>query len=177
MTIHPLGDGSVGRRDGGALFDLGFAEIRIVITGNDTSGAFAMTQQALQSRALAGPLHRHANESGFIFVLDGTIGAELEGDTVRADPGDTVFVPQGARHTFWNQTDLRAEVLEIFTPAGLERWFGELAEIVASGTFDLQTIVESGRRFGTDLDLESIEGLMDKHGLVFPGSGPPPAGQ
>ncbi len=68
------------------------------------------------------------------FVRQGVIGAEVGGGTVRADQGDTVFVPQQTSHTFWNETDSRTEVLEIFTPAGLERWFGDLAEIVASGS-------------------------------------------
>jgi oxalate decarboxylase/phosphoglucose isomerase-like protein (cupin superfamily) len=93
----------------------------------------------------------------------------VDGDVVRAEPGDTVLVPRNVNHTFWNESNSRAEVLEIFTPAGLERWFGELAEIVASGSFDLDTIVESGRRFGTDLDLESIQPLIERYNLVFPG--------
>ncbi|MHB8594506.1 MAG: cupin domain-containing protein [Acidimicrobiales bacterium] len=101
--------------------------------------------------------------------LEGVIGAEVDGRVVRAEPGDSVLVPRDADHTFWNETDSRADVLELFTPAGLERWFGELAEIVAAGSFDLDTIVESGRRFGTELDLESIQPLVDRHHLVFPG--------
>lgn len=72
-----------------------------------------------------------------------------------------------ARHAFWNETDARAEVLEVFTPAGLEKWFGELAEIVASDSIDLNDIVESGRRFGTELDIESIQPMMEVHGLRF----------
>jgi mannose-6-phosphate isomerase-like protein (cupin superfamily) len=166
--MHPIGGSHVRRGTEGALFALRVAEVRIVISGDDTDGAFAMSQQSLQPRALAGSFHRHADESGFIFVLQGVIGAEVGGGTVRADQGDTVFVPQQTSYTFWNETDSRAEVLEIFTPAGLERWFGELAEIVASGEFDLNTIVESGRRFGTDLDLDSIQSLIDNHHLVFP---------
>ena len=168
MTMHPFVGSLIRRASEGALFDLGFAEVRIVIGGEDSNGAFAMSQQALQPRALAGPLHRHANESGFIYVLEGNIGAEVNGGIIKADPGDTVFVPRDASHTFWNETDSRAEVLEVFTPAGLERWFRELSEIVASGEFDLHTIVESGRRFGTDLDLGSIQALIDKHHVVFP---------
>jgi oxalate decarboxylase/phosphoglucose isomerase-like protein (cupin superfamily) len=97
-----------------------------------------------------------------------SIGAQLDDEVVRAHKGDTVFVPKDAHHTFWNETDAASEVLEIFTPAGLERWFGELAEIVASASFDLNDIVESARRFGTELDLESIQPLMNAHGLRFP---------
>jgi quercetin dioxygenase-like cupin family protein len=168
MTINPKRSGAVRERTEGTLFDLGFAEVRIVLSGEDTGGVFAMSQQALQPRALAGPLHRHANEAGFIYVLDGTIGAQLEREVVLADPGDTVFVPRDASHTFWNETETQAEVLEIFTPAGLEGWFRELSEIVSSGSFDIQTIVESGLRFGTTLDLDSIQPLIDHHHLQFP---------
>jgi quercetin dioxygenase-like cupin family protein len=168
MTIHPEGSGTIRARGEGNLFDLGFAEIRIVLSGEDTGGTFAMSQQALQPRALAGPLHRHANEAGFIYILDGTIGAQIDGEDVVAAPGDTVFIPRDASHTFWNATEARAEVLEIFTPAGLERWFRDLAEIVSSGSFDLDTIVESGLRFGTTLDLDSIQPLIDDHHLQFP---------
>lgn len=168
MTMHPLDNDPVRKRSDGTLFDLGFAELRIVISGEDCNDAFAISQQALPPWALAGPLHRHANESGFIFILDGMIGAEVDGGVVRVEPGDTVLVPRNVNHTFWNESDSRAEVLEIFTPAGLERWFGELAEIVASGSFDLDTIVEGGRRFGTDLDLESIQPLIERYNLVFP---------
>jgi quercetin dioxygenase-like cupin family protein len=150
------------------LFDLGFAEIRIVLSGKDTGGTFAMSQQALQPRALAGPLHRHANEAGFIYVVAGIVGAQVDDAVVRAEPGATVIVPLGASHTFWNETDTRSEVLEIFTPAGLEGWFRELAEIVSSEAFDLDAIVESGRRFGTELDFDSIQPLLDSHNLQFP---------
>lgn len=171
MTIEPEFSSQVRRHSEGGIFNLGFAEVRIVLCGADTGGAMAISQQTLQPRALAGPLHTHANETGFIYVLDGTIGAQLGDDTVRADPGDTLFVPKSMRHTFWNETDVRAEVLEIFTPAGLENWFHELAEIVSSDSFDLDTIVESGLRFGTVLDLESMQTLMDEHALVFPTPG------
>ena len=127
-----------------------------------------MSQQTLQPRALAGPLHRHANEAGFIHVLAGTIGAQVDSILVRADPGATVIVPRGVSHTFWNETNSKAEVLELFAPAGLEGWFRELAKIVSSASFDLDSIVESGRKFGTELDLDSIQPLMDAHKLKFP---------
>jgi quercetin dioxygenase-like cupin family protein len=167
VTLDPAGSASVRRVHEGGLFALGFADVRIVLGGRDTGEAFAMSQQSLNPRALAGPLHRHTKEAGFIYVIDGTIGARLDSEVVRADPGDTVFVQRGMSHTFWNETNAQAEVLEIFTPAGLEDWFHELAEIVASDSFDLDTIVESARRFGTELDLGSIQDLIEAHDLTF----------
>jgi len=109
------------------------------------------------------------NEDGFIYVVQGQIGAQIGERVVHADEGATVIVPKGTRHTFWNATDAPADVLELFTPAGLEGWFLELAEIVASGSFDVADITESGRRFGTELDLDSLEPLLSTHGLLLPG--------
>ena len=151
------------------LFDLGLSQVRLIVTGDDTAGAFAVAEQPLPPRALAGPLHRHANEEGFIYVVSGRIGAQVDGDIVRAEQGATILVPRGITHTFWNDTDTPAKVLEMFTPAGLEGWFRELAEIAATGTFDMDDIVNSGRRYGTELDLDSLQPLLDSHGLVLPG--------
>jgi hypothetical protein len=62
-----------------------------------------------------------------------------------------------------------AEVLELFTPSGLEGWFLELAEIVTSGAFDIADVLESGRHFGTELELDSLQPLLATHGLQLPG--------
>ena len=166
-----VGDGAglVRGPDDGHLLGLGLTQVRLVLTGEDTGGAFAVSQQPLQPRALAGPLHRHANEEGFIYVVRGRIGAQLDERVVYADEGATVMIPKGLRHTFWNPTDSPSEVLEMFTPAGLEGWFLELADIVASGTFEIADIVASGRRFGTELELDSLEPLLSTHGLLLPG--------
>jgi quercetin dioxygenase-like cupin family protein len=166
-----VGDGTslVRGPDDGHLLGLGFTQVRLVLTGKDTGGAFAVSQQPLQPRTLAGPLHRHTHEDGFIYVMRGRIGAQLDERVVYADEGATIMVPKGLRHTFWNPTDTPSEVLELFTPAGLEGWFIELAEIVASGSFDIADIVESGRRFGTEFDLDSLEPLLSAHALLLPG--------
>jgi hypothetical protein len=38
----------------------------------------------------------------------------------------------------------------------------------SAASSDLNDIAESGRGFGTELDIESIQPLMDAHGLRFP---------
>jgi quercetin dioxygenase-like cupin family protein len=153
----------------GQVLGLGFTRVRLVLTGADTGGAFTLSEQPLEPRALAGPLHRHAHEDGFIYVVSGHIGAHVDGQVVGCDPGSTVLVPRGAIHTFWNPTDVPAKVLELFTPAGLEGWFLELAEIVRSEPVSLTDIVESGRRFGTELDLDSVVPLLTSFDLRLPG--------
>jgi quercetin dioxygenase-like cupin family protein len=153
----------------GHLLGLGFTQVRLVLTGEDTAGAFAVSEQPLPPRALAGPLHRHANEEGFIHVVSGSVGAQVDDQVLHTTAGGTVLVPRGVRHTFWNDADEPARVLELFTPAGLEGWFLELAEIVGSGSFSIEDIVESGRRYGTEMELDTLDALLVAHNLQLPG--------
>jgi mannose-6-phosphate isomerase-like protein (cupin superfamily) len=154
--------------DDGASLDFGFSSLRILLRSEDTAGAFALTEQPLDPRALAGPLHVHAKETGFFYVLEGTIAVQVGADVVSAGPRTTVSVPRGVRHTFWNPGDAPARVLEFFTPGGFERWFEELAAVLADDTPDIGAIVESARRFGTEMDFDSLPDLMERHGLDFP---------
>jgi mannose-6-phosphate isomerase-like protein (cupin superfamily) len=153
----------------GARFDVGYTRLRVLLSAEDTNGAFAVTEQPLEALALAGPLHSHANEDGFIFVLSGCLGAQVDQTTVEIGHGGLVCVPRGVKHTFWNPTASEAVALELFAPAGLERWFAELAELVAEDVPDVDAIVASARRHGTELYLDSLPDLLGKHGLHLPG--------
>ena len=165
MSIH---DGIVLGPDDGDSLDFGFSSLRILLRAEDTGGAFGLTEQALQAGTLAGPLHVHANEIGFFYVLEGQIGVQVGERVVTAGTGSTVSVPAAVRHTFWNPGDILARVLEFFAPGGFERWFEELAGFMSGDVPDLDAIVESARRFGTEMDFESLPQLMERHGLHFP---------
>jgi mannose-6-phosphate isomerase-like protein (cupin superfamily) len=153
----------------GAVLDVGYTRLRLLLSAEDTSGAFALTEQPLEAQALAGPLHTHANEDGFIYVVSGRLGAQVDENTVEVGPRGVVLIPRGVKHTFWNPTATEAVALEFFAPAGLERWFAELAELVTGATPDIDAIVASARRHGTELDLDSLPDLIGKHGLRLPG--------
>jgi mannose-6-phosphate isomerase-like protein (cupin superfamily) len=153
----------------GAVLDVGYTRLRLVLSADDTNGAFALTEQPLEAQALAGPLHTHANEDGFIYVLSGRLGAQVDEVTVEVGRCGVVLIPRGVKHTFWNPTATEAVALEFFAPAGLERWFAELAELVKEATPDIDAIVASARRHGTELYLDSLPDLLGEHGLHLPG--------
>src|ERR1700737_2266308 len=107
----------------GPVLDVGYTRLRVLLSAEDTDGAFALTEQPLEAWALAGPLHTHANEDGFIFVLSGRLGAQVDDMTVEVGEGAVVLVPRGAKHTFWNPTAVGGVALEFFPPAGRAPWF------------------------------------------------------
>jgi mannose-6-phosphate isomerase-like protein (cupin superfamily) len=65
------------------------------LSGDDTVGSFALTEQTLEAGALAGPLQTHAHEDGFIYVLTGRVGAQVADDTVEFGPGAVILVSSG----------------------------------------------------------------------------------
>jgi quercetin dioxygenase-like cupin family protein len=74
------------------------------------------------------PLHVHAHEDEFIYVLEGDVLFRMEEDTRAASTGAFVYIPRGLRHTWRNIGDRPARLLIGFTPSGMERFFERMAE-------------------------------------------------
>jgi hypothetical protein len=68
-----------------------------------------------------------------------------------ATAGATVFVPPRLAHSFANRTDRPAKFVLIMSPPGHDRYFYELAEILATdGPPDSDKIAELRRRYDTE---------------------------
>ena len=155
----------------GRNVDLGGLGIRFMVDGGESGGGFSLVEHPLAPRALAAPLHRHANEDEYSYVLEGRMGADLGGEILTAEPGDLVFKPRNQWHSFWNAGDDPARILEIISPAGFEQYFAELGDLVESGQpLGPDTVAPIAERYGLELDFASIPSLVERHGLTFPGA-------
>jgi quercetin dioxygenase-like cupin family protein len=63
-------------------------------------------------------LHRHPNAEQIMYVLEGSCLALSEGEPVRLNEGDAVFIAQGEWHGVRNYTDQSAVTLVIYAGAG-----------------------------------------------------------
>ena len=151
----------------GELLEMGGFGVRFMLSGEDTGGGFSIVEHPLAPRVLAAPLHRHANEDEYSFVLEGRMGAQLGDDVVEAGPGELVCKPRGQWHSFWNAGDVPARLLEIISPAGFEGYFAGLGEILAAGGPDPEKVGELMERYALEVDRESIPRLCEEHGLRF----------
>jgi quercetin dioxygenase-like cupin family protein len=158
----------LGPRDGKTGF-LGTIGVRFMIDGDEAHGGFSLVEHPMAPRALAAPLHRHTREDEYSYVLEGRVGALLGDEVLIASPGDLVFKPRNQWHTFWNAGDEPARILEIISPAGFERFFGELVELGGVIKAPPQILAEICARYGLDLDPGSVPGLVDRFGVRFPG--------
>jgi mannose-6-phosphate isomerase-like protein (cupin superfamily) len=155
----------VGPSDGKAG-ELGAIGVRFMAWAEETGGGFSLVEHPMPPRALAAPLHRHANEDEYSYVLEGRMGADLGGEVVHAEAGDLVFKPRGQWHAFWNAGDEPCRILEIISPGGFERYFEELVDLGARPT--PEAVSEIAARYGLEFDMASISVLCKRHGLRFP---------
>jgi mannose-6-phosphate isomerase-like protein (cupin superfamily) len=152
----------------GRLAQLGPMGVRFLVDGAEAGGGFSLVEHPLAPRGLAGPLHRHANEDEYSFVLEGRIGAQLGEETVYGEPGDLIVKPRGQWHTFWNAGDEPARILEVIAPGGFEGYFERVGELLASGGLpDPAEIHAIAAEYGLELDPASIPRLCEDHGLAF----------
>lgn len=135
---------------------------RFMLDGADTDERFALVQHLFAPRALAAPMHRHHHEDEWSYVLEGRIGAVIEGREVEVGPGDLLFKPRGQWHTFWNAGDEPATVLELISPAGLEQVFRAMAEDASP-----EVIEVLAARHGCDVDMEATGPVLERHRLTF----------
>jgi quercetin dioxygenase-like cupin family protein len=158
----------VGPRDGKAGF-LGSIGVRFMINGEEADGRFSLVEHPMSARALAAPLHRHNREDEYSYVLEGRVGALLGDEVLVGGPGDLIFKPRKQWHTFWNAGDEPARILEIISPAGFERFFEELVDLGGVTQAEPQILAELCGRYELEMDPESVPGLIERFGLVFPG--------
>jgi mannose-6-phosphate isomerase-like protein (cupin superfamily) len=151
--------------DDGKAVDFGSFGVRFMIWSEESGGGFSFVEHPIPPRTLAAPLHCHANEDEFSYVLEGRMGALLGDEVVYAEKGDLVFKPRNQWHTFWNAGDGPLRILEIISPGGFEHVFDEMADDPESMTGEAGLALDA--RYGIETDYESVERLCEEHGLAF----------
>src|SRR4051794_9788468 len=93
-TVRPKGDEMqataaklMGPSDGKAGF-LGSIGVRFMLDGPESGQRFSLVEHPMSARVLAAPLHRHAREDEYSYVLEGRVGALLGDELLVGGPGD-----------------------------------------------------------------------------------------
>ncbi|BAY46621.1 cupin 2 domain-containing protein [Scytonema sp. HK-05] len=99
-----------------------------VAVGEDTGGAYSLTEVVLQPQSMT-PLHINEEDEAH-YILDGEIEYQLDKQTIVATPGTFVQLPKGHSHGFKNIGSKPAKMLMLITPAGPEQFFAEVGQPV-----------------------------------------------
>ena len=142
---------------------LGGMGVVFKVSGADTGGAFAVVEHPIEPGRLVLP-HVHLHEDEYSYILEGTIGARVGDHEVVGGPGSYVIKPRGLMHTFWNAGPGPARLLEVISPAGFEKYFGELAEAGDPGRRQ-----ELAAKYGVTYSSDWVAGLISRYNLKLLG--------
>ncbi len=109
-------------------------------THASTDGQYGLYRVDMPSGSPGPAVHFHRTISESFFVMSGRV-ALFDGECWRTGrPGDFMFAPPGALHSFRNVADETSSMLMIFAPgaAGREQYFSEMTEMVLRGGDELR---------------------------------------
>jgi quercetin dioxygenase-like cupin family protein len=153
----------------GQLVWLGGLGIQFKFDGTNTQDAFSIVEHPLEPGAFAPP-HTHSREDEFSYVLEGTVGVKLGDQEFLVARGSYIAKPRGIPHAFWNPGPEPARLLEIIAPAGFERYFMQMADLVSKNVSpDNEAIEKLASEYGLKYHMEQAPALATKYGLKVPG--------
>jgi len=120
-------------REARTLWVLG-ARVRLLVGGEDTSGAYSMVEVYLPPVAADVPKHLHEDCEALLHMLEGGLKVLIDEQWSILRPGDTLIVPRGTPHTFSNPFLTPCRFLTQYTPAGFEQFFAD-AGVAATDMF------------------------------------------
>src|SRR5262245_11820580 len=109
---------------------------KFIKTAADTDGELLQIEMVIAAGggAKSVPPHIHPKQEERFYIKTGEIKFLLDGKEFVAGPGETVIIPAGAVHTWWNATSQQATYLLEFAPAGqMEILFENLCAAAQAG--------------------------------------------
>jgi quercetin dioxygenase-like cupin family protein len=112
----------------------------------DTGGAFFMFEDVM-AQGKCTPLHRHPEADETVYILEGEIVVNVDGEENRVGAGGMMFTPKGVAHAFVVVSD-RARLLTLQTPGIGQAFYYDASEPASddtSETVDFARIQASAR--------------------------------
>jgi mannose-6-phosphate isomerase-like protein (cupin superfamily) len=104
----------------------------VLVSTADTAGRYTLIDMLIPDGG-GPPPHRHDFDEMF-HVLDGAIEVTVRGETVSVSVGQTANIPANAPHSFHNRSGETVRLLCLASPGGLDEYFAEFGDPVASRT-------------------------------------------
>jgi quercetin dioxygenase-like cupin family protein len=100
-------------------------------TAAETGGVFFLLEDQMV-RGKRTPLHLHPNQDEALYILEGEILVDVEGEQRRVGTGGLFFAPRGVPHAFMVVSET-ARVLSLMTPGAGETFYRDAGEPVGPG--------------------------------------------
>jgi mannose-6-phosphate isomerase-like protein (cupin superfamily) len=86
-------------------------------TSRETGGEYVLVECTVQANGFVAAAHVHPYQSERFEIESGTIAFKVDGKEIVAGPGETVVVPAGSSHKFWNAGETEAVFVTEVRPA------------------------------------------------------------
>jgi len=86
-------------------------------TSRETNGEYVLVECTVQPSGFVASAHMHPYQNERFEIEEGTVGFKLDGKEIVAGPGETVIVPPGSSHKFWNAGETEAKFVCEVRPA------------------------------------------------------------
>jgi quercetin dioxygenase-like cupin family protein len=117
------------------------------LTGEQAGGSCYLFESTFEP-GVGNRLHVHRDEDEIGYVLEGALEVRVEGEAKVLEAGGLARLPKGIPHAIRNPLTTSSRYLFIAVPAGLDRWFDEVARARADGTLDDARSEQLAREFG-----------------------------
>jgi quercetin dioxygenase-like cupin family protein len=125
----------------------GGVRTEVHLIARDTGGAFCLfLDEPPYGWSL--PAHRHANEAETIHIVDGEFEMTIDGASQRLVAGSTIHIPKGVFHSGANVGDAAGRRLVVFSPAGMERFIGQVGSQSPDEGLDQAAVLREAIRHG-----------------------------
>jgi quercetin dioxygenase-like cupin family protein len=103
-------------------------------TSNETGGEYCLVECTVQPTGFVAAAHVHPYQTERFEIERGTVAFKLDGKEIIAEAGDTVVVPAGSSHKFWNAGETEAVFVTEVRPAlQFERLLETMFALAADG--------------------------------------------
>lgn len=120
--------------------------LKFIATGRETDGKYFLSRTIVPGGDSGPPLHTHSEEDEGFFVLSGKLNFIVNGIEIELNQGEFLNIEKGEKHTWKNDSHEHAELLVVFSPAGIENMFIDLDR-------DMSKIKEIGEVYGTEFEV------------------------
>ena len=144
------------------------------IRSSQTNGQYCCTEETLPPKTLGVHLHKHDKLDEIMRVLEGTVHVLVGEEVFEINAGEWHLRPHGIPHTYWNQTDKPAKLIDMFLNQDFDNFLDELLRISAklkseklSPDSPQATELYSNldKKYGITSYHDKTQGLLEKYGL------------
>jgi len=124
----------------------------VLLSSEESNGSTTIMQMTVPA-GMGPPPHTHPGTET-VYVLDGTLTYNIEGELIEAGPGSLFYIPEGTLE--WFEPTSTVRILITYTPGGIEKFFAEAGEVALtrevppppSAPPDVERLVAIGARHG-----------------------------